>query len=88
MLRENDVLRLWSSDYGIKRFKLTVIGGAAAKVIDPIIQGLAQKFRLNKKICRKCYAHLDVKATVCRKRACGHWADLRMKKALKDEGGK
>ena len=65
---------------------LTVIGGAAKKVIDPIIGELAKKYRLNKKICRKCYAVLAPSATVCRKRRCGHWADLRMKKALTDGG--
>jgi ribosomal protein L40E len=64
-----------------------LLGGAAKKVVDPIIAEMAKKYRLNKKICRKCYAHLDPKSTVCRKRRCGHWADIRMKK-LMTEGGK
>eukprot|EP00178_Gracilaria_changii_P023998 TRINITY_DN7244_c0_g1_i1.p2 TRINITY_DN7244_c0_g1~~TRINITY_DN7244_c0_g1_i1.p2 ORF type:complete len:139 (+),score=37.09 TRINITY_DN7244_c0_g1_i1:15-431(+) len=65
---------------------VAVKGGAAKKVIDPVIAELARKYRLNKKVCRKCYALLNPKSTVCRKRRCGHWADLRMKKTLTDAG--
>ena len=38
---------------------------------------------LKTKICRKCYAHNALKATRCRKRACGHSNKLRMKKTVK-----
>ena len=44
---------------------------------------LAKKFNWEKKVCRKCYARLPVRATNCRKKACGHSNNLRMKKKLK-----
>lgn len=39
--------------------------------------------QLKMKICRRCYARNAVKAVRCRKAACGHYADMRMKKVLK-----
>lgn len=41
----------------------------------------AQKSRLNKQICRKCYARIHINATNCRK--CSS-RDLRCKKKLKN----
>ena len=38
---------------------------------------------LNVKICRKCFAHNDAKATYCRKKSCGHSNNLRMRKQPK-----
>ena len=38
--------------------------------------------KVEKMICRKCYAKLPLKATNCRKRKCGHYGDIRPKKKL------
>ena len=54
-------------------------GGA----IDPNLASLARKFNYEKKICRKCYARLHIRAKNCRKKKCGHSSDLRIKKKLK-----
>lgn len=52
--------------------------------MDPTIAAIAKKYNCDKKICRKCYATLPVKATNCRKRKCGHTNQLRLKKKPKD----
>ena len=52
--------------------------------MDPTIAAIAKKFNCDKKICRKCYATLPLKATNCRKRKCGHTNQLRLKKKPKD----
>ena len=52
--------------------------------MDPTIAEIAKKANCEKKICRKCYATLPVNATNCRKRKCGHTAQLRLKKKPKD----
>lgn len=49
-------------------------------MIDPNSKKLAQKYSCDKKICRKCYARLDKRATTCRK--CTS-SNLRPKKLLK-----
>lgn len=38
---------------------------------------------LKMKICRKCYARNPLKADRCRKAACGHTNQLRLKKVIK-----
>ena len=48
-------------------------------MIEPNSKVLAQKYTCNKMICRKCYARLNKRATICRK--C-HSKDLRIKKKL------
>jgi len=53
-------------------------------VMDPTIAAIAKKYNCDKKICRKCYATLPLKATNCRKRKCGHSNQLRLKKKPKD----
>merc|ERR1712072_546460 len=60
--------------------------GGAASTMDPAIVELSKKYNHDKKICRKCYATLPPRALKCRKRSCGHWPDIRPRKALK--GGK
>ena len=52
-------------------------------VIEPTLSALARKSNCDKKICRKCYVRLPNRATHCRKKACGHSSDLRVKKKLK-----
>lgn len=52
-------------------------------VIDPALQALARKYKCDKMICRKCYSRINIRARNCRKKKCGHAADLRPKKKLK-----
>jgi large subunit ribosomal protein L40e len=53
-------------------------------VMDPTLKVLAKKYNCDKKVCRKCYATLPIKATNCRKRKCGHSNQIRLKKKPKD----
>lgn len=46
---------------------LSLCGG-----IEPALVELAKKYNCEKKVCRKCYARLHVRATNCRKKKCGH----------------
>ena len=49
-------------------------------MIEPNMKALAQKYNCNKMVCRRCFARLDHRATICRK--C-HSKDLRLKKKMK-----
>lgn len=49
-------------------------------MIEPNLKSLAQSYNCDKKICRKCYARLNIRATNCRK--CPS-SDLRLKKKLR-----
>ena len=65
--------------------KIGLIGGGKGRMKIPNAQReLAEKYRVNKMICRKCFARLPVKAKNCRKKKCGHCADIRIKKRFKD----
>ncbi|KNA10736.1 hypothetical protein SOVF_141690 [Spinacia oleracea] len=46
----------------------------------PDMVTLASQYNQNKKVCRKCYARLPLRATNCRKKKCGHSNQLRRKK--------
>ena len=64
-------------------------GGAGATQttnMEPAFKALCEKYKLQKKICRRCYASNSIKAKVCRKRKCGRCADLRLKKVIKVKG--
>lgn len=63
---------------------LRLRGGGGDAKMDPAFEALVNKY-LTKKICRVCYATNSIKATVCRKRKCGHCASLRLKKMLTAE---
>ncbi|KAK1354510.1 Ribosomal-ubiquitin protein RPL40 [Heracleum sosnowskyi] len=60
-------------------------GGPPSRV-DPNLIQLAQKYNQKKMICRKCYARLDIRATNCRKKKCGHSNQLRPKSVLDSKG--
>merc|ERR1712217_306719 len=62
---------------------VVVMRGGAATQMDPAIVELSKKYNHDKKICRKCYATLPPRAQKCRKRACGHWPDIRPRKSIK-----
>ena len=61
-----------------------LIGGIGKEIRDDL-KKLAQKYRVNKMICRSCYATLPPNATNCRKRKCGHSSNLRPKKTIKEK---
>ena len=65
-----------------------LVGGAGPSEIPEHLKELAQKYRVNKMICRKCYAKLPPNAHNCRKRKCGHCANIRPKKKIKEKEGK
>ncbi|KAL3651286.1 hypothetical protein CASFOL_004288 [Castilleja foliolosa] len=46
---------------------------------EPPLKTLAKKYRVDKMICRKCYARLPPRAVNCRKKKCGHSNQLRPK---------
>ena len=58
-------------------------GGLGSIKIEATLAALARSYKCEKMICRACYATLPVKAHNCRKRKCGHNADLRAKKKMK-----
>ncbi len=61
---------------------LSLCGG----VMEPSLRLLASEYKVDKMICRKCYASLPPRATNCRKKKCGHSNQLRPKKKLKKDG--
>ena len=67
---------------------LKLLGGAVASDIPEHLKMLANKYKVDKMICRKCYARLPPTAYNCRKRKCGHSANIRPKKKIKDKEGK
>ena len=68
--------------------KISLLGGAGPVEYLDHLKELAVKYRCDKMICRKCYARLPISAKNCRKRACGHSANIRPKKKIKEKEGK
>ena len=77
------------ADYNIQKestlhLVLRLRGGGMGQIkIEPALAALARKYKCEKMICRKCYVRLPPKAHNCRKRKCGHYGDIRPKKAIK-----
>jgi len=64
---------------------LGLMGGVGSSDIPDHLKELAYKYKVNKMICRGCYARLPPNAHNCRKRKCGHSANIRPKKKIKDK---
>ena len=72
------------ADYNIqKESTLHLVLRLRGGVIEPSLRALANSYKADKKICRKCYARLPPRAHNCRKRKCGHSSNLRVKKEIK-----
>jgi large subunit ribosomal protein L40e len=67
---------------------LGLLGGVGSSDIPDHLKELAYKYKVYKMICRGCYARLPPNAHNCRKRKCGHSANIRPKKKIKDKEGK
>eukprot|EP01015_Nassula_variabilis_P008259 TRINITY_DN1651_c0_g1_i5.p2 TRINITY_DN1651_c0_g1~~TRINITY_DN1651_c0_g1_i5.p2 ORF type:complete len:152 (+),score=54.10 TRINITY_DN1651_c0_g1_i5:69-524(+) len=74
------------ADYNIqKESTLHLVLRLRGGVLEPAAALIAKKYRVEKLICRDCYAKLPPKAHNCRKRRCGHSNNLRPKKKLAKE---
>jgi len=72
------------ADYNIqKESTLHLVLRLRGGVIEPLLQELARKSNVDKKVCRKCYARLHPRAKNCRKKKCGRSSAIRPKKKLK-----
>eukprot|EP00461_Guttulinopsis_vulgaris_P001030 UN01030 len=76
------------ADYNIQKestlhLVLRLRGGAIS--IAPALIELAKNYNCNKKVCRKCFARLHIRAKNCRKKRCGHSSSLRLKKKIKSK---
>jgi ribosomal protein L40E len=80
---ENEVAIFEEATYVDLEFGLA--GGIGPSDIPDHLKELASKYRTNKMICRKCYARLPPNAHNCRKRKCGHCANIRPKKKIKEK---
>ncbi len=65
--------------------EMVLLGGIGPSDIPDHLRELAQKYKTDKMICRKCYARLPPNAHNCRKRKCGHCANIRPKKKIKEK---
>ena len=89
MTDDNESLRTYGVIDGcFLNMKVALCGGAGAVEYLPHLKELAIKFRCDRMICRKCYARLPMNAHNCRKRKCGHSANIRPKKKIKENEGK
>ncbi len=65
--------------------ELELLGGIGPSDVADHLKELANKYKVYKMICRKCYARLPINAHNCRKRKCGHCANIRPKKKIKEK---
>jgi ribosomal protein L40E len=82
-LEDSSVCEFEDGSYVDLEFEL--LGGIGPSDIPDHLKELASKYRTNKMICRKCYARLPPNAHNCRKRKCGHCANIRPKKKIKEK---
>jgi ribosomal protein L40E len=82
-LQNNETLEI--EDGSLIDLDMGLLGGVGPSDIPDHLKELAYKYRTYKMICRKCYARLPVNAHNCRKRKCGHCANIRPKKKIKDK---
>ena len=75
-------------DGSLVDMQIALLGGVGAVDYIDHLKALALKYRVNKMICRSCYARLPPNAKNCRKRKCGHSSNIRPKKKIKDKEGK
>ncbi len=85
-LTENDIESL--EEGSIVDLQFGLMGGVGSSDIPDHLRELANKYKVNKMICRGCYARLPINAHNCRKRKCGHCANIRPKKKIKDREAK
>ena len=76
------------ADYNIQKestlhLVLRLRGGALT--IAPALAELARTYHCDKKVCRKCFARLPLRAHNCRKKRCGRSSSLRLKKKIKQK---
>ena len=63
---------------------LRLTGGGGKDSYEPSLKLLAEKYNVQRRVCRKCYARLSARAEQCRHTRCGHCKKIRAKKAGKD----
>ena len=85
-LTEDDIQSL--EEDSIIDLNFGLMGGVGSSDIPDHLRELANKYKVNKMICRGCYARLPINAHNCRKRKCGHSANIRPKKKIKDREAK
>ena len=85
LLNEESVSTLDDGSFVDLDFELGLLGGVGSSDIPDHLKELAYKYKVYKMICRKCYARLPPNAHNCRKRKCGHSANIRPKKKIKDK---
>jgi len=54
-------------------------------MIEPSLLKLSKTYKLEKKICRICYATNPINSLKCRKKKCGRSSQLRLKKKKKNK---
>src|SRR3569833_631398 len=70
-------------DGSVLDMEFALLGGIGPSDIADHLKELAHKYKTYKMICRSCYARLPLNAHNCRKRKCGHCANIRPKKKIK-----
>ena len=83
-LSDNETLETME-DGSLLDLEMGLLGGVGASDVPDHLKELAYKYRTYKMICRKCYARLPQNAHNCRKRKCGHCANIRPKKKIKEK---
>ena len=74
------------ADYNVqKESTLHLVLRLRGGVMAPALAELAKKTNVDRKVCRKCYARLSLRAVNCRKKKCGRSASLRLKKVPKSK---